>query len=119
MFRFLLTMLFMLMAVSGPCPVSSAAAPEEAAPEKTVRHTLLPHEHKESCELTASEPVQIICILDRSGSMHKLTGDVIGGYNSFLAQQRQEPGTAEVTTVLFDHEYETIAAAVDLRKRRN
>lgn len=116
MFRFLLTMLFMLMAVCGPCPVSSAAEPEEAAPEKTVRHTLLPHEHKESCELTASEPVQIICILDRSGSMHKLVGDVIGGYNSFLEQQRQEPGTAEVTTVLFDHAYETIATAVDLRE---
>ena len=85
-------------------------------PEKTARHVLLPHEHKESCELTAAEPVQIVCILDRSGSMQKLTGDVIGGYNSFLAQQRQEPGAAEVTTVLFDDKYEIIASAVDLQE---
>ena len=111
MFRILLTLLFMLVAVSGPCSASSAAEPERPA-----HHIQLPHEHKESCELTASEPVQIICILDRSGSMQKLTGDVIGGYNSFLAQQRQEPGAAEVTTVLFDNQFETIATAVDLQE---
>ena len=116
MIRSLLAVLFMLLAVSEPCVVSSAAAPEEAVPETTVRHILLPHEHKESCELTTAEPVQIICILDRSGSMQRLTNDVIGGYNSFLAQQRQEPGTAEVTTVLFDNKYETIATAVDLQE---
>ena len=116
MFRLLFAILFMLLAVSAPSPVSSAAEPEEAAPEKTEQHISLPHEHKESCELTASEPVQIICILDRSGSMGHLTGDVIGGYNSFLEKQRQEPGTAEVTTVLFDNKYETVATAVNLRE---
>ena len=116
MFRYLLTVLFMLLAISNPCLISSATAPEEPVPEKNVKQVLLPHAHKESCELTAAEPVQIICILDRSGSMQKLTGDVIGGYNSFLAQQRQEPGTAEVTTILFDDKYETIAAGVDLQK---
>ena len=116
MFRFLLTILFALLTVSGPCLASSAAEQEKPAPEKPKQHILLPHEHKESCELTTAEPVQIICILDRSGSMQRLTGDVIGGYNSFLAQQRKEPGTAEVTTVLFDNKYETIAAAVDLQE---
>ena len=64
---------------------------------------------------SAPEPVQILCILDRSGSMRTLAGDVIGGYNAFLDKQRQEPGAAEVTTVLFDDRYEKIVAAVDLR----
>lgn len=35
MFRYLLTVLFMLLAISNPCLVSSAAAPEEPVPEKT------------------------------------------------------------------------------------
>ena len=116
MFRFLLAILFILLTAGGPSLVSSAAAPEESVPEKTERPVVLPHQHNESCELTTAEPVQIICILDRSGSMQRLTNDVIGGYNSFLAQQRKEPGTAEVTTVLFDNKYEKIAKAVDLKE---
>ena len=113
MFRFLLTIIFFLMAIGGP---SLTVASEKTAPEQPAPQRTLSHEHKESCELTSGEPVQIICILDRSGSMQKLTGDVIGGYNSFLEQQRKESGAAEVTTVLFDDQYETIAAAVDLQK---
>ena len=35
---------------------------------------------------------EIVFILDRSGSMRNLAGDTIGGYNSFLAKQRQEKG---------------------------
>ena len=66
---------------------------------------LLPHEHTPECQLTSAEPVQIVCILDRSGSMRHLVGDTIGGYNSFLDKQRQEKGSAEVTTVLFDDKY--------------
>ena len=113
MLRFLLPIFFFLMAIGGPC---LTAASEEVVPEKPAPKIQLTHEHKETCELTSIEPVQIICILDRSGSMQKLTGDVIGGYNSFLEQQRKESGTAEVTTVLFDDQYETIATAVDLQK---
>ena len=116
MFRILLTLLLMLTAAIGPSAAAAAAEPETPAPEKAAERIRLPHEHKESCALTASEPVQLICILDRSGSMQKLTNDVIGGYNSFLAQQRQESGKAEVTTVLFDNRYEIVAKAVDLQK---
>ena len=49
MFRFLLTMLFMLMAVSGPCLVSLAAAAEEPAPEKTAAESE-PKEDREQTE---------------------------------------------------------------------
>ena len=109
----MLPILFFLMAIGGPC---LTAASEKVALEKSAPKIQLTHKHKENCELTSSDPVQIICILDRSGSMQKLTGDVIGGYNSFLDQQRKESGTAEVTTVLFDDRYDTIATAVDLQK---
>ena len=51
---------------------------------------------------------EIVCILDRSGSMNGLEADTIGGYNSLLEKQRKEVGDATVTTVLFDDQYEMI-----------
>ena len=80
---------------------------------------LLQHEHNKDCDKTTSEPVQIICILDRSGSMAKLAEDTIGGYNSFLEKQKSNSGKAEVTTILFDNQYEVIADAVDINEAKN
>ena len=77
---------------------------------------LLKHQHKAACEETTAEPVQIICILDRSGSMENLAEDTIGGYNSFLAKQKENSSKAEVTTVLFDNQYETIYDALDIQE---
>ncbi|MBQ6975777.1 MAG: VWA domain-containing protein [Selenomonadaceae bacterium] len=86
----------------------------------TVTKNVLPeHKHTAACENTGAEPVQIICILDRSGSMQPLTEDVIGGYNSFLEKQKKEEGAAEVTTILFDDKYEKIADAVNLSSAEN
>ena len=45
---------------------------------------------------------EIVFVLDRSGSMHGLEADTIGGYNGFLAKQREEEGEALISTVLFD-----------------
>ncbi len=87
----------------------------QSAPTIAVQNPLPQHTHTEKCEKTAVEPVQIICILDRSGSMNSVAGDTIGGYNSFLAKQKEEPGKAQVTTVLFDDKYELINDAVDLK----
>ena len=47
----------------------------------------------------------IICILDRSGSMESIRSDAIGGFNTFLADQKQQPGEAYFTLVLFNHDY--------------
>jgi len=58
---------------------------------------------------------EIVFILDRSGSMSGCETDTIGGYNSFLSKQQQEEGVAQVTTVLFDHDYELLHDAVDLQ----
>ncbi len=46
---------------------------------------------------------ELVFILDRSGSMCGLESDTIGGFNSMLAKQRNQPGDAFVTTVLFDN----------------
>ncbi|MCR5042371.1 MAG: VWA domain-containing protein, partial [Clostridia bacterium] len=51
---------------------------------------------------------EVVFILDRSGSMGGLEEDTIGGFNSMLAKQRKLPGTAFVTTVLFDNEIITL-----------
>ena len=45
---------------------------------------------------------ELVFILDRSGSMHGLEADTIGGFNSLIERQRSEPGEALVSTVLFN-----------------
>lgn len=57
---------------------------------------------------------EIICILDRSGSMHPTLDDAIGGFNQFLQEQRREPGEAHITTVLFNHKRETLYTTLPL-----
>lgn len=52
--------------------------------------------------------VEMVFILDRSGSMSGLEKDTIGGFNQMLEKQKQLPGDALVTTVLFDHEFQML-----------
>lgn len=59
---------------------------------------------------------EIVFILDRSGSMHGLERETIGGFNSMLEKQKKEAGEAVVSTVLFDNTCEVIHDRVDLRK---
>jgi len=62
------------------------------------------------------ELTELVFILDRSGSMSGLESDTIGGYNALLAKQKQEPGEALVTTVLFDDRYELLHNRINLRE---
>lgn len=50
----------------------------------------------------------MVFILDRSGSMSGLEKDTIGGFNSTIKKQMQEPGEAFVSTVLFDNEMQVL-----------
>lgn len=59
---------------------------------------------------------ELVFILDRSGSMGGLESDTIGGFNSMLAKQKKEEGTAYVSTVLFDHETEVLHDRVPIDK---
>ena len=45
---------------------------------------------------------ELVFILDRSGSMHGLENDTIGGFNSMIDQQKNGEGCAYVSTVLFN-----------------
>lgn len=51
---------------------------------------------------------EIVFILDRSGSMAPLKQSTIDGYNKFLKEQKQQPGDALITTVLFNQSYRLI-----------
>jgi hypothetical protein len=66
-------------------------------------------------EIVQSDLTEIAYVLDRSGSMQSLASDAIGGFNSFLASQKELEGRANFTLVLFDHEYLVIHKSVDIR----
>ena len=50
--------------------------------------------------------MDIVLLLDRSGSMKGVESDTIGGYNSFLENNNYD--YAKVTTILFDNQYEIV-----------
>jgi uncharacterized protein YegL len=59
---------------------------------------------------------EIVFILDRSGSMSDLTNDTIGGFNSFISEQKKVAGEAVLTTVLFNDKYEILHNGIDIKK---
>lgn len=58
---------------------------------------------------------ELVFILDRSGSMAGLESDTIGGYNALLKKQKEGPGDAVVTTVLFDDNYELLHDRINVK----
>ncbi|WP_427169934.1 VWA domain-containing protein [Fusobacterium nucleatum] len=63
--------------------------------------------------------VDVVFILDRSGSMGGLESDTIGGFNSMLEKQRKLDGKAYITTVLFDDQYELLHDRINVSKINN
>lgn len=58
---------------------------------------------------------EIICILDRSGSMGSMLNETIEGFNSFIDEQKAVKGKARVTLVQFDNKYEVIYSGIKLK----
>ena len=58
--------------------------------------------------IPSNEKTQIVCVLDRSGSMSEngIIYEAISGFNRFLAEQRKLKDTATLTVVLFDDQYD-------------
>lgn len=52
--------------------------------------------------MTTPAPIHVAVVLDRSGSMASIADDMVGGFNTFLAEQRSKPGQCAVTLVQFD-----------------
>ena len=61
-----------------------------------------------------NEKIELVFLLDRSGSMGGLEEDTIGGYNSVLKDNKNKD--ALVTTVLFDNQIEFLHDRVDIKK---
>lgn len=58
--------------------------------------------------MTDQNLTEIICVVDRSGSMEVARDDFIGGFNTFLKEQKKQPGKALLTYCQFDTEYEIV-----------
>ena len=63
--------------------------------------------------------VEVVFILDRSGSMSGMEEDTIGGFNSMLKEQKKESDNIIWSTVLFDHETEVVHDRVPVEKVRD
>ena len=63
---------------------------------------------------TKNNIMELVFILDRSGSMSGLESDTIGGFNSLIEKQKREEGECYVSTVLFDDQSEVIHDRVKL-----
>lgn len=61
---------------------------------------------------TRDNEMDVVFLLDRSGSMGGIEKDTIGGYNSYIDSQRGK--NVKVTTVLFDDKYEVLHNRVDV-----
>lgn len=59
--------------------------------------------------------MDVVFLLDRSGSMRGAEEDTIGGYNSFLEKQKKNKYKTNITTILFDNYYEVLHDRVDAK----
>ena len=66
--------------------------------------------------MAKKEAVEILVILDRSGSMGSIRAEAIGGFNNFLSAQQAVKGAANLTLVLFDDQYEVPVNGVKIKE---
>lgn len=59
--------------------------------------------------------IELVFILDKSGSMEGLEKDTIGGFNSMIERQKKEAGEAYVSTILFNEESKVIHDRVAIK----
>lgn len=103
-----------IKAVKQPKPASTGKVGKSIKAAKQVLNNL-----KQKKTKKADLPVEIVCVVDRSGSMSHLEADVVGGINSFIAEQKKVKGAANLTIAIFDDVYEVIFDRVDLKNVRN
>lgn len=66
--------------------------------------------------MKTTEDMDIVFLLDRSGSMSGIEEDTIGGYNNYIKRQRKNKRHTRVTTILFDDQYEVLLDGEDIQK---
>ena len=82
--------------------------PKDKLSKKTVKTAVKKTVKKPKTD--AETVTEIVCVVDRSGSMEAIKSDAIGGFNNFLTDQKKQPGSAIMTIVLFDHQYEIMCS---------
>jgi Mg-chelatase subunit ChlD len=60
--------------------------------------------------------VEIVMVVDRSGSMMDCCADAEGGINAFITEQKAVEGDANFTLVQFDTEYEFVHVGTPIKK---
>ena len=60
--------------------------------------------------MTRSDLTHLYVLLDRSGSMQSIKTDIVGGFDAFVAEQRNASGECRMTLARFDNEYELVFA---------
>ena len=59
-------------------------------------------------KIMPQKSLDLVFLIDRSGSMYGSEEDTIGGFNSFIKNEKSKEGNVSVTTILFDHKYEVL-----------
>ena len=87
------------------CAAASAQAAEDSAPRAAA-----PQEKPSRIEL--------VMILDKSGSMHGLEADTIGGFNAMIEKEKKLGIDVRVTTVLFNDKIDRLYEHREIRNVR-
>jgi hypothetical protein len=84
---------------------------------KKIKKTVVTTTTEEIIDTPTNEKTQIVCILDRSGSMSEngIIYEAINGFNGFLKEQRKLKDDATLTVVLFDDRYEMLYDDVNIK----
>lgn len=67
-------------------------------------------------KMPQNENLDVVFIMDRSGSMSGSEEDTIGGFNSFIEREKDKGLNTHVTTVLFDDSYEVLYKRKDINQ---
>ena len=67
----------------------------------------------------AVNSIDLVVILDKSGSMYSMVDDTIGGFNSYLDEQRKKDIPVKVSMGMFNQKLEEKYSRVDLKDVKN
>lgn len=73
-------------------------------------------ENNEMVDKKGNGIIELVFILDRSGSMRGMEKDTVGGFNSMIEKQKKEKGKVYVSTVLFSNTSNVLHDRVDIEK---
>jgi hypothetical protein len=59
---------------------------------------------------------EIICIIDKSGSMSSIKSDAIGGFNEFLREQKEIEDDTKITVNLFDSNFKKLYESLSINE---